>query len=71
MHFFETSNILFLAFILLELFFSQSDTLYFGVNLAGGPWWGDYSLSIEPKGGVDKKQMQVVQKYPHVKNNYK
>jgi len=30
---------------------------------AGGPAWGDYSLSIEPKNGVDRPQMRVLLKY--------
>ncbi|HEU5016940.1 MAG TPA: hypothetical protein VFT69_03095, partial [Pseudolabrys sp.] len=27
---------------------------------AGGPWWGDYKLSIEPENGHDAPQMQVL-----------
>jgi endoglucanase len=30
---------------------------------AGGPAWGDYALSIEPKNGVDRPQMRVLSKY--------
>jgi endoglucanase len=30
---------------------------------AGGPAWGDYPLSIEPKNGVDRPQMRVLSKY--------
>jgi len=30
---------------------------------AGGPAWGDYSLSIEPENGVDRPQMRVLSKY--------
>jgi endoglucanase len=30
---------------------------------AGGPAWGDYPLSIEPKDGVDRPQMGVLSKY--------
>lgn len=30
---------------------------------SAGPWWGDYPLSIEPKNGVDKPQMKVLEKY--------
>jgi endoglucanase len=30
---------------------------------AGGPAWGDYSLSIEPANGVDRPQMGVLSKY--------
>lgn len=37
-----------------------------GVNAtywAGGPWWGNYKLSLEPKEGEDKPQMKIVEKY--------
>jgi endoglucanase len=27
---------------------------------AGGPWWGDYFLSLEPAGGADKAQMTAL-----------
>jgi endoglucanase len=27
---------------------------------AGGPWWGDYFLSLEPAGGSDKPQMSAL-----------
>ncbi|QQS52202.1 MAG: glycoside hydrolase family 5 protein [Bacteroidota bacterium] len=30
---------------------------------AGGPWWGDYNLSLEPVNGVEKHPMMVVEKY--------
>ena len=30
---------------------------------AGGPWWGNYPMSIEPKNGVDADQMSVVSQY--------
>lgn len=32
-----------------------------GCYWAGGPWWGDYNLSIEPHKGIDRIQMGVVQ----------
>lgn len=35
-----------------------------GTYWAGGPWWGDYILSIEPGNGNDKPQMAIIQKYP-------
>jgi endoglucanase len=37
-----------------------------GTYWAGGPWWGDYPLSIEPTNNfaTDKPQMSVLQKYP-------
>ncbi len=28
-----------------------------------GPWWKNYSLSVEPVNGVDRPQMKVIQKY--------
>ncbi len=33
------------------------------VYWSGGPWWKNYSLSIEPKNGSDRPQMKVLQKY--------
>jgi endoglucanase len=30
---------------------------------AGGPWWGNYMFSIEVANGVDKPQMDVLEKY--------
>ncbi len=30
---------------------------------AGGPWWGNYPMSIEPKNGMDATQMSVVSHY--------
>jgi len=37
-----------------------------GTYWAGGPWWGDYNLSIEPDGNVDKPQMEIVSKYTEI-----
>lgn len=34
-----------------------------GTYWAGGPWWGNYKLSIEPYNGNDKPQMSIVEKY--------
>lgn len=31
-----------------------------GCYWAGGPWWYDYALSIEPRGGIDAAQMRVL-----------
>ena len=31
-----------------------------GCYWAGGPWWANYPLSIEPRGGVDRAQMTVL-----------
>ena len=30
---------------------------------AGGAWWGDYPMSIEPKAGVDRGQMKVLSRF--------
>ncbi len=30
---------------------------------AGGPWWGDYMYSVEPKDGVDRPQMRVLSQF--------
>ncbi len=30
---------------------------------AGGPWWGSYPMSLEPRNGQDAKQMSVVDAY--------
>jgi endoglucanase len=35
-----------------------------GTYWAMGPWWGGYQLSAEPVNGVDRPQMDVLEKYP-------
>lgn len=35
-----------------------------GCYWAGGPWWGKYPLSIEPKNGEDRPQMKVLTMKP-------
>lgn len=30
---------------------------------AAGPWWGKYSLAIEPRNGVDRPQMDILERY--------
>ena len=30
---------------------------------AAGAWWGDYPMSVEPKGGTDRPQMDVLVRY--------
>ncbi len=37
-----------------------------GTYWAGGPWWGDYNLSIEPDNGNNRPQMEIVSKYKAV-----
>ncbi|KRR14832.1 hypothetical protein CQ12_28610 [Bradyrhizobium jicamae] len=34
-----------------------------GAYWAGGPWWGDYPLSSEPRGGTDAPVMSVLTKF--------
>jgi endoglucanase len=34
-----------------------------GAYWAGGPWWGDYPLSVEPRDGQDRPQMAVLTKH--------
>ncbi len=34
-----------------------------GTYWAAGPWWGNYSLSIEPRNGRDQPQLAVLQQY--------
>jgi endoglucanase len=34
-----------------------------GAYWAGGPWWGDYPLSVEPANGQDRPQMSVLTKH--------
>jgi len=34
-----------------------------GAYWAGGPWWGDYPLSSEPKSGSDAPVMSILSKY--------
>jgi len=34
-----------------------------GAYWAAGPWWGTYRLSVEPRDGIDRPQMQVIEKY--------
>ncbi len=34
-----------------------------GTYWAGGPWWGNYILSIEPNNGIDKPQMGIIENY--------
>jgi endoglucanase len=36
---------------------------------AGGPWWGDYPLSIEPRKGLEKPQIEVVKQYLFTSSN--
>lgn len=45
----------------LDTFLSHLDQQGLGATCwAGGPWWGDYPLSIEPAAGQDRPQMTVL-----------
>lgn len=35
-----------------------------GTYWAGGPWWGNYALGVDPRNGQDRPQMAVLQKHP-------
>ena len=39
---------------------AQSDVLVGWAWWGGGPWWGEYEFTLEPKGGVDRPQMAVL-----------
>ena len=30
---------------------------------AGGPWWGEYAFTVEPKDGEDRPQMKLLEHY--------
>lgn len=36
-----------------------------GAYWSAGPWWGKYVLAIEPRDGVDRPQMKVLEKYKY------
>ena len=42
---------------------NASDVGLSGTYWAAGPWWGSYSLSVEPSGGADKPQMSILTKH--------
>ncbi len=35
-----------------------------GTYWSSGPWWGSYPLSVEPRDGRDRPQMQVLVQFP-------
>lgn len=37
-----------------------------GTYFAGGPWWGDTSMAVDPSNGQDRPQMSILAKYPSV-----
>ena len=45
-------------------FLGENGDVWIGWNYwAGGDWWGDYPLSIQPKDGKDRPQAAVLRKY--------
>lgn len=40
-----------------------------GTYWAAGPWWGNYSLSVEPKNGADQPQMSVLKYHLGLESN--
>jgi endoglucanase len=40
-----------------------------GTYWAGGPWWNDYPLSVEPRDGKDRPQMAVLEYYVRASKN--
>jgi len=45
-------------------YIDDNDDVWLGWTYwAGGPWWGDYMFSIEPKNGQDKPQMAILEKH--------
>lgn len=43
---------------------STNPNIVGGTYWAAGPAWGNYPLSVEPKGTIDKPQMKILEKYP-------
>ena len=43
----------------------KADGLLAAFYWAGGPWWGSYPMSIEPKNGIDSPQMGVMSSLDH------
>jgi endoglucanase len=45
---------------------NTTDCIIGGTAWAGGPWWGEYNLSIEPTQDftIDRASMSIYQKYP-------
>lgn len=37
-----------------------------GTYWSAGPWWGSYTLAVEPRGGVDRSQMTVLARHLEV-----
>jgi endoglucanase len=42
---------------------AQSDVLVGWTWWGGGPWWGEYAFTLEPKAGVDRPQMTLLAPY--------
>lgn len=42
---------------------ASSDVLVGWLWWAGGPWWGDYKFTLDPKNGADRPQMKLLTPY--------
>jgi len=42
---------------------AQSDVLVGWTWWGGGPWWGEYQFTLEPKAGVDRPQMAILKPF--------
>ncbi len=46
------------------LYLGDNDDVWLGFTWwAAGPWWGDYFLSIEPRGDADRPQMDLLERH--------
>jgi endoglucanase len=45
-------------------FMSRNRDVWLGWTYwAGGPWWGEYMFSVEPRDGVDRPQMKILSEF--------
>ncbi len=48
----------------LDNFLTAMDTAGLGGTYwAGGPWWGNYQLGVEPRSGQDRPQMAILTRH--------
>jgi endoglucanase len=50
---------------MLKYMYSSADVLTGWVWWAGGPWWGDYQFTLDPKNGADRPQMSLLTPWMH------
>lgn len=48
---------------MLDLVHASSDVIVGWTWWAGGPWWGDYVFTLDPKNGADRPQMALITPY--------